>query len=198
MSAWNKGKRVGQKKAFKLEEIWRIRIRLEIENKLEHLALFNLAIDSKLRSCDLISLRVRDISSASLVQSRAMIEQQKTHKEVQFEITPKTQQCLSQWIYQKNLTSSDYLFVIPRKSGHHICYHYYANIVKSWVSTLGLDITQYGTHSLRRTKASLIYAKTKNLRAIQLLLGHSKLQSTIEYLGVEIEDALSISEGTET
>jgi len=198
MSAWNKDKRVGQKKAFKLEEIWRIRIRLEIENKLEHLALFNLAIDSKLRSCDLISLRVCDISSASLVQSRAMIEQQKTHKEVQFEITPKTQQCLSQWIYLKNLCSSDFLFPSPRKSGRHICYHYYANIVKNWVSKLGLDITQYGTHSLRRTKASLIYAKTKNLRAIQLLLGHSKLQSTIEYLGVEIEDALSISEGTET
>ena len=198
MQAWNKGKRVGQKKAFKLEDIWRIRIRLEIENKLEQLALFNLAIDSKLRSCDLISLRVRDISSASLVQSRAMIEQQKTHKEVQFEITPKTQQCLSQWIYLKNLCSSDFLFPSPRKPGRHICYHYYANIVKSWVSKLGLDITQYGTHSLRRTKASLIYAKTKKLRAIQLLLGHSKLQSTIEYLGVEIEDALSISEGTET
>jgi len=198
MTAWNKGKRVGQKKAFKLEEIWRIRIRLEIENKLEQLVLFNLAIDSKLRACDLINLKVRDISSASLVQSRAMIEQQKTHKEVQFEITPKTQQCMSQWIYIKNLSSPDFLFPSPRKRGQHICYHYYANIVKNWVSTLGLDITQYGTHSLRRTKASLIYAKTKNLRAIQLLLGHSKLQSTIEYLGVEIEDALSISESTET
>jgi integrase len=198
MTAWNKGKRVGQKKAFKLEEIWRIRIRLEIENKLEQLVLFNLAIDSKLRSCDLINLKVRDISSASLVQSRAIIEQQKTHKEVQFEITPKTQQCMSQWIYLNNLSSSDFLFPSPRKMGRHICYHYYANIVKNWVSTLGLDITQYGTHSLRRTKASLIYAKTKNLRAIQLLLGHSKLQSTIEYLGVEIEDALSISESTET
>lgn len=198
MTSWNKGKRVGQKKAFKLEEIWRIRIRLEIENKLEQLALFNLAIDSKLRSCDLISLKVRDISSASLIQSRAMIEQQKTHREVQFEITPKTQQCLSQWVYLKELSPSDYLFPSPRKQGHHICYHYYANIVKNWVSTLDLDISQYGTHSLRRTKASLIYAKTKNLRAIQLLLGHSKLQSTIEYLGVEIEDALSISESTET
>mgnify|MGYP000651601032 FL=1 len=198
MSAWNKDKSVGQKKALKLEEIWRIRIRLEIENKLEQLALFNLAIDSKLRSCDLISLKVRDISSASLIQSRAMIEQQKTHKEVQFEITPKTQQCLSQWVYLKKLSSSDYLFPSPRRLGKHICYHYYSNIVKKWVSTLGLDITQYGTHSLRRTKASLIYAKTKNLRAIQLLLGHSKLQSTIEYLGVEIEDALSISESTET
>ena len=198
MTTWNKGKRVGQKKAFKLEEIWRIRIRLEIENKLEQLALFNLAIDSKLRSCDLISLKVRDISSSSLIQSRAIIEQQKTHKEVQFEITPKTQQCLSQWICINKLSPSDFLFPSPRKSGHPICYHYYANIVKNWVSKLGLDITQYGTHSLRRTKASLIYAKTKNLRAIQLLLGHSKLQSTIEYLGVEIEDALSISEGTET
>jgi integrase len=198
MTAWNKDKRVGQKKAFKLEEIWRIRIRLEIENKLEQLALFNLAIDSKLRSCDLISLKVRDISSASLIQSRAMIEQQKTHKKVQFEITPKTQQCLSQWVYFKRLTSSDFLFPRPRKLDQHICYHYYANIVKKWVSTLGLDITQYGTHSLRRTKASLIYSKTKSLRAIQLLLGHSKLQSTIKYLGVEIEDALSISESTET
>ena len=127
-----------------------------------------------------------------------MIEQQKTHKEVQFEITPKTQQCLSQWVYLKNLSSFDFLFPSPRKLGQHICYHYYANIVKKWVSTLGLDFTQYGTHSLRRTKASLIYAKTKNLRAIQLLLGHSKLQSTIEYLGVEIEDALSISESTKT
>ena len=96
MTAWNKGKRIGQKKAFKLEGIWRIRIRLEIKRQLEQLVLFNLAIDSKLRSCDLISLRVRDISSSSLVQSRAMIEQQKTHREVQFEITPKTQQCLSQ------------------------------------------------------------------------------------------------------
>ena len=89
MTAWNKGKRVGQKKAFKLEEIWRIRIRLEIERQLEQLVLLNLAIDSKPRYCDLISLKIRYISSSSLVQSRAMIEQQKTHREVQFEITSK-------------------------------------------------------------------------------------------------------------
>ena len=80
------------KKAFKLEDIWRIRIRLELENNLEQLAIFNLAIDSKLRSSDLIRLKVRDISSSSLIQSRAMIEQKKTHREVQFEITPKIQQ----------------------------------------------------------------------------------------------------------
>ncbi|MFT5759921.1 MAG: integrase [Alteromonadaceae bacterium] len=198
MTSWNKGKRVGQKKAFKLEDIWRIRIRLEIENELEQLVIFNLAIDSKLRACDLIRLKVRDISSSSLVQSRAIIKQKKTHREVQFEITPKTQQCLSQWVHENNLAPSDFLFLSPRKPGTHISYHYYASMVKSWVNKLGLDITQYGTHSLRRTKASLIYAKTKNLRAIQLLLGHAKLQSTIEYLGVEIEDALSISESTDT
>jgi integrase len=157
-----------------------------------------LAIDSKLRSSDLIQLKVRDISSSSLIQSRAIIEQKKTHREVQFEITPKTQQCLTLWIHNQNLTPSDYLFPSPRKEGSHISYHYYSGIVKQWVKKLGLDLTQYNTHSLRRTKASLIYAKTKNLRAIQLLLGHSKLESTIEYLGVEIEDALTISEATET
>ena len=198
MLTWNKDKRVGQKKAFKLEDIWRIRIRLEIEHNLEQLVLFNLALDSKLRSCDLISLKVRDIASSGLIQSRAMIEQQKTHREVQFEITPKTQQCLTQWVHEKQLAPSDFIFPSRRKLKNHISYHYYAKIVKQWVSELDLDITQYGTHSLRRTKASLIYAKTKNLRAIQLLLGHSKLQSTIKYLGVEIEDALSISEETET
>ena len=198
MDSWNKGKRVGQKKAFKLEDIWRIRIRLEIEKKLEQLVLFNLAIDSKLRSCDLLNLKVRDISSSGLIQTRAVIEQKKTRSEVQFEITPRTVQCLTHWIHDNKLVSADFIFFSRRKRNTHVSYHYYANIVKQWVSELGLDITQYGTHSLRRTKASLIYAKTKNLRAIQLLLGHSKLQSTIEYLGVEIEDALSISEATET
>lgn len=197
MKAWNKGKRVSQKKEFKLEDIWRIRIRFELENKLEQLVIFNLAIDNKLRSSDLIQLKVRDICSGSLIQSRAIIEQKKTHREVQFEITTKTQQCMNLWIHKKNLTPSDYLFPSPRKHGHHISYHYYSGIVKQWVRKLGLDLTQYNTHSLRRTKASLIYAKTKNLRAIQLLLGHSKLESTIEYLGVEIEDALTISEATE-
>jgi hypothetical protein len=132
MTAWNKCKRVGQKYAFIFEEIWRIRIRLEIENKLEQLILFNLAIDSKLRSCDLLNLKVRDISSASLIhQSRAMIEQQKTHKEFQFKITPKTPQCMSRWIYLKELISSDFLFPSPRKLGRHNCYHFYANIVNS-------------------------------------------------------------------
>lgn len=98
MEAWNKGKRVGQKKAFKLEDIWRIRIRLELEEVLFELALFNLAIDSKLRSCDLRNLKVQDVSHSGCVMARAIVKQQKIQQEVHFEITPKTQQTLSQWI----------------------------------------------------------------------------------------------------
>ncbi|QIR16297.1 tyrosine-type recombinase/integrase [Shewanella aestuarii] len=198
MTAWNKGKRIGQKKAFKLEDIWRIRIRLELEHRLQELALFNLAIDCKLRSCDLLKLKVQDVSRAGIVLSRVMVKQQKTHREVQFEITAKTQQTLSQWIFHNKLQPTDYLFPSPRRIGKPISYHYYTTMVNRWVTDIGLDKSQYGTHSLRRTKASLIYAKTKNLRAIQLLLGHAKLESTIEYLGVEIEDALTISENCET
>ena len=198
MKAWNKGKRVGQKKAFKLEDIWRIRIRLELEERLFELALFNLAIDCKLRSCDLRNLKVQDVSRSGCVMSRAIVKQQKTQQEVHFEITPKTQQTLSQWIIQNSLVPTDFLFPSPRRAGQPISYHYYTTIVDRWVTDIGLDKTQYGTHSLRRTKASLIYAKTKNLRAILLLLGHAKLESTIEYLGIEIEDALRISESCET
>ncbi|CAH8242149.1 Site-specific recombinase, phage integrase family [Vibrio aestuarianus] len=198
MEAWNKGLRVGQKKALKLEDIWRIRIRLELEERLEELALFNLAVDSKLRSCDLLNLKVRDVYRSGLVLSRTTVRQQKTRREVQFEITPKTQQPLSQWIFINELEAADYLFPSHRRKGQHLSYHYYLTLVNRWVGDIGLDISQYGTHSLRRTKASLIYAKTKNLRAIQLLLGHAKLESTIEYLGVEIEDALAISENCET
>ncbi len=110
MVAWNKGKRVGQKKAFKLEDIWRIRIRLELEERLFELALFNLAIDSKLRACDLRNLKVLDVSRSGCVMSRAIVKQQKTHQEVHFEITPKTQQTLSQWIILNGLTPTDYVF----------------------------------------------------------------------------------------
>ncbi len=198
MVAWNKGKRVGQKKAFKLEDIWRSRIRLELEERLFELALFNHAIDSKLRSCDLRNLKVQDVSRSGCVMSRTIVKQQKTHQEVHFEITPKTQQTLSQWIIKNALSPTDFLFPSPRREGQPISYHYYTTLVNKWVTDIGLDKTQYGTHSLRRTKASLIYSKTKNLRAIQLLLAHAKLESTIEYLGVEIEDALRISESCET
>ena len=194
---WNKGQIIGQKKALRLEEIWRIRTRLELEDRQKELTIFNLALDSKLRSCDLLRLKVRDIASGMRVLSRVMILQQKTRHEVHFELSPRTQQTLYHWIFNQQLEPQNYLFSSNRNQGEHISYTQYERMVKRWVSELGLDKTQYSTHSLRRTKASIIYAKTKNLRAIQLLLGHTKLESTIQYLVVELEDALRISEQVE-
>ena len=194
---WNKGKLVGQKPPLKLKEIWAIRIRLQISARIRDLALFNLAIDSKLRSCDLVKIQVRDISHGATISSRAMVMQQKTHRPVQSEITEQTRESISKWIDHAGLGSQDYLFKSRFKSSSHISTRQYARIVGSWVSKIGLDPAEYGTHSMRRTKASLIYRRTKNLRAVQILLGHSKLESTVRYLGIEVDDALEMAEQTE-
>jgi integrase len=194
---WNKGKLVGQKPPLKLKEIWAIRTRLQIDENQRDLALFNLAIDSKLRACDLLKLRVSDVSQGNRVASRAMVLQQKTGQSVQFEITEHTRQAVSDWIWRANLCSSDYLFPSRLHQSPHLSARQYARIVESWVAAIGLDRAAYGTHSWRRTKASLVYRRTKNLRAVQLLLGHTKLESTVRYLGIEVDDALEIAEQTE-
>ena len=196
-TCWNKGKLVGQKLPLKLEEIWSIRIRLELANNLRELTMFNLALDCKLRACDFIKLKVLDVAHGSTIQSRAMLIQQETGGSVQFELTTKTRKSLQEWIAQKSLKSGDYLFGSRVKEGFHLTTRQYARIVKRWITSIGLDTTLYGTHSMRRTKASLIYKKTKNLRAVQILLGHTKLESTVRYLGVEVDDALELSETTD-
>ena len=196
-SPWNKGKLVGQKLPLKLKEIWAIRVRLQLTHCIRDLALFNLAIDSKLRSCDLLKLRVRDISHGSTVLHRAMVMQQKTHQPVQFEITEQTRESVSKLISHASLKFDDYLFKSRLKTSPHISTRQYARIVENWVKDIGLDPSEYGTHSMRRTKATLIYRRTHNLRAVQLLLGHTKLESTVRYLGIEVDDALEISELTD-
>ncbi len=195
--SWNKGKIVGQKLPLKLEEIWSIRTRLDISHNLRELTMFNLALDSKLRACDFIKLKVRDIAHGTTVQSRAVLIQQKTGRPVQFEITPKTRDSITAWIKFNALKNDDYLFKSRVKQNDHLTTRQYARIVKRWIKSIGLDPTAYGTHSMRRTKASLIYKRTKNLRAVQILLGHTKLESTIRYLGIEVDDALEISEHTD-
>ena len=195
---WNKNKLVGQKLPLKLQQIWAIRIRLELFNKVRDLALFNLAIDSKLRGCDLVALKVNDIAHGKSIQSRAIIVQKKTGTPVQFEITENTRRSLYALIDQSKLSSSDYLFRSRIQSSDHISTRQYGRIIDNWVSSIGLDHTQYGTHSMRRSKPSLIYKKTKNLRACQLLLGHRKLESTVRYLGIEVDDALEISESIDS
>jgi integrase len=194
---WNKGKLVGQKPPLKLKEIWAIRIRLQLADNVRDLALFNLALDSKLRSCDLVKIRVKDIANGTTISSRAIVMQQKTNRPVQFEITEQTRESISNWIEFAGLNNSDYLFKSRFKSSQHISTRQYARIVENWVAQVGLDPASYGTHSMRRTKASLIYRRTKNLRAVQLLLGHSKLESTVRYLGIEVDDALELAEQTE-
>lgn len=194
---WNKGKIVGQKAPFKLKDIWALRVRFQMENRVRELALFNLGIDSKLRACDLVSLKVRDVCHGDQVASRAMVMQHKTRRPVQFEITQSAREAVQAWISQAKLKSEGFLFPSRIHDSPHLGTRQYARIVEGWVESLGLDPTNYGTHSMRRTKATLIYRRTKNLRAVQLLLGHSKLESTVRYLGIEVDDALEISEQTE-
>jgi integrase len=194
---WNKGKITGQKPPLKRNEIWSIRVRLQIRGKIRDLALFNLAIDSKLRACDLVRIRVRDVTRGNQIASRAMIMQRKTKRPVQFEIGDQTKSAVSNLIAFYGLQANDYLFPSRKYPTMHISTRQYAKLLKGWVADVGLDPKAYGTHSLRRTKATLIYRRTKNLRAVQLLLGHSKIESTVRYLGIELDDALEIAEQTD-
>ena len=194
---WNKGKLVGQKAPLRLKEIWGIRIRLQLAKRVRELALFNLAVDSKLRSCDLVKLRVRDVTRGHRVAARAIIMQQKTARPVQFEITEQTRESVVAWISYAKRRPEDFLFPSRLRRSPHLSTRQYARIVHAWVREIGLNPAAYGTHTLRRTKAALIYRRTKNLRPVQLLLGHSKLESTVRYLGIEVDDALEMAEQTE-
>lgn len=194
---WNKGKIVGQKAPFKLKDIWALRVRLQMQGRVRELALINLGIESKLRGCDLVALKVRDVCHGDEMATRAIVMQHKTLRPVQFEITAATRDALQAWIKQAALRSDHFLFPSRLHESPHLGTRQYSRILGHWVDELGLNRADYGTHSMRRTKATLIYRRTKNLRAVQLLLGHSKLESTVRYLGIEVDDALEISEQTE-
>lgn len=194
---WNKGILVGQKRPLQPKNVWSIRVRLEMSGATRELALFNLAIDSKLRACDLVRLRVEDLWSGSAIRDRATIIQKKTKRPVQFEVTEQTKVALAAWLPSVKRTGGSYLFPGRRRQSAHLSTRQYARIVQRWVRSIGLEASAYGTHSMRRTKAALIYKKTGNLRADQILLGHTKLESTVRYLGIEIDDALRIAEQIE-
>lgn len=194
---WNKGKLVGPKPPLKLKEVWAIRIRLQLAGRLRDVALFNLAIDIKLRGCDLVRLRVADVGHGGRIASRAIILQRKTQQPVQFELSEQTRESVAEWMHSTSRRKGIYFFAGGVPSQEHLSTRQYARLVDQWVMMIGLDPSAYGTHSLRRTKATLIYQRTKNLRAVQLLLGHRKLESTVRYLGIEMEDALDIAEKTE-
>ena len=194
---WNKGKVIGPKPPLLPRHVWAIRTRLQMAGQKRDLALFNLAIDSKLRGCDVVSLRVADVAPHGCAIERATVRQRKTGRPVRFEIAEQTRQAIDEYLEGRNKLPGDFLFSGRRGSGSGLTTRQYARLVSRWVAAIGLDPSRFGTHSLRRTKATLIYRRTGNLRAVQILLGHTKVESTVRYLGIEVDDALAIAEQTE-
>jgi integrase len=195
--AWNAGKQVGAKRALKVKQIWLIRFFLDREGRMRDRALFDLAIDSKLRGCDLVKMKIGSLVSGPAIRARSMVIQQKTGRPVQFEITADTRASLLAWLERRGGSIDDYAFPSRVDREGHLSTRQYARLVDEWVTAIGLRPEEYGTHSLRRTKAALIYKATGNLRAIQILLGHTKIENTVRYLGVDIDDALTLAETTE-
>ena len=194
---WNSGRIIGAKPPFKLKHIWGIRQQLRTAGKVRDLALFNCALDAKLRGCDLVKLRVSDVAPGGTMRDRATVIQQKTGRPVPFEITDASRDALSVWLALRCKRADDWLFPSRSRPGDHLTTRQYARLVGEWVAMIDLEPRAYGTHSLRRTKVALLYKKTGNLRACQLLLGHRKLESTVRYLGIEVDDALALSEQIE-
>lgn len=194
---WNAGRIIGPKPPLKPKHIWAIRTRLQLEKSVRDLALFNVAIDSKLRGCDLVKLTIGDVFSSGGVRARSSVVRQKTGRPVPFEITEPTKDALLAWLTIRRSKGSDWLFPSRSHAGDHITTRQYGRLVDKWVALIGLQPAEYGTHSMRRTKVSLVYKRTGNIRACQLLLGHTKLESTVRYLGIEVDDALVLSEQTD-
>jgi integrase len=191
---WNKGKLIGAKPPLRPKHVWAIRSRLMIEGRTRDLAMFNLAIDSKLRGCDVLDLKVDDIAPHGYTVDRATVRQSKTGRPVKFELTEQTRQAVDDYLRDANRKPGEFLFTSSRWIGRCLGTRQYARLVSEWIASIGLDAKQFGTHSLRRTKATLIYRRTGNLRAVQLLLGHTKIESTVKYLGIEVDDAIAIAE----
>ena len=196
-AAWNAGKIAGTKRPLTQKQIWAIRFHLDREGRLRDKALFDLAIDSKLRGCDLVKIKIGDVVAGTDIRTRAIVVQQKTNRPVQFELTADVRSTLLSWLERRGGSTSEYLF--PSRIDHagHMSTRQYARLVDEWVTAIGLRKSEYGTHSLRRTKAAMIYRATGNIRAIQILLGHTKIENTVRYLGVDVEDALLLAERTE-
>lgn len=192
-AARNKGKLVGAKPPLRPSHVWSIRTKLQMADRKRDLALFNLAIDSKLRGCDVVAVRVDDVAPGGYSMDRATLRQKKTGRPVRFELTDRTRQAIDEYLRLAGRKPGQFLFAGRGNKGG-LTTRQYARLVQEWVASIGLDPAKFGTHSLRRTKAVLIYRRTGNLRAVQLLLGHSKIESTVRYLGIEVDDAIEIAE----
>ena len=194
---WNAGNVVGAKRPLKPRDVWAIRFYLDEHRRLRDRALFDLAIDSKLRGCDIVKMKIGDIVTARSIRNRATVIQKKTGRPVQFELMTEARKTLFVWLERRGGSIEDFIFPSRVNYIGHLSTRQYARLVDEWVAAVGLNVSEYGTHSMRRTKASLIYKATGNLRAVQILLGHSNIENTVPYLGVDIDDALTLAERTE-
>lgn len=172
-------------------------MRLELAENDRDLALFNMAINRKMRGCDLVRMKVVDVMASGQIKDRASVLQSKTQKPVRFEISEGTRVSVAKWMDDPLMVGSEYLWPGRFHERLYISTRQYARIVRGTATSIGLEATAYGTHTLRRTKVTQIYKKTGNLRAVLLLSGHTKMNSTVKCLGVELEDALAIAEAIE-
>jgi integrase len=191
---WNKGKLIGARPPLRPKHVWSIRTRLLVEGRIRDLALFNLAIDSKLRGCDVVAIKVEDVAPNGYTIDRATVRQKKTGRPVKFELMDRTRQAVDDYLKAAGKKPGEFLFTGRRVFGQCMTTRQYSRLLSEWIASIGLDPKLFGTHSLRRTKATLIYRRTGNLRAVQLLLGHTKIESAVRYLGIEVDDALAIAE----
>jgi integrase len=194
---WNTGNMVGAKRPLKHRDVWAIRFYLDEHRRLRDRALFDLAIDSKLRGCDIVKMKIGDIVAGGTLRNRATVIQQKTGRPVQFELMTEARATLLKWLIKRGGALEDFIFPSQVNYMGHLSTRQYARLVDEWVGAVGLNVAEYGTHSMRRTKASLIYKATGNLRAVQILLGHTNIENTVRYLGVDIDDAIALAERTE-
>lgn len=194
---WNDGRMIGAKKPLRPKDVWAIHFFLKHEGRMRDRALFDLAIDSKLRGCDVVAIRIGDLVSGGQVRHRATVIQKKTGRPVQFELLEPARSSLLLWLERRGGSVDDFAFPSRVDPVGHLSTRQYARLVAEWITEVGLPRQDYGTHSLRRIKAALVYKRTGNLCAVQILLGHTKIETTVCYLGVDVEDALALSEHTE-
>src|SRR5215468_11183640 len=154
---WNRGKLIGAKPPLRPKHVWSIRTKLQVDGRIRDLALFNLAIDSKLRGCDVVALRVDDIAPSGCAVDRAIVRQRKTGRPVKFELTEATRQAVDDYVKEAPRKSGEYLFPGRSCSMRGLTTRQYARLLSGWIASIGLDPRLFGTHSIRRTKPTLIY-----------------------------------------
>lgn len=181
---WNADNVVGGKHPLKPRDVWAF-------------ATHDVAIDSKLRGCDIVKMKIGDIVTARTIRNRTTVMQQKTGRPVQFELMTEARKTLLTWLERRGGSLDDYIFPSRVNYMGHLSTRQYARLVDEWVGAVDLNVREYGTHSMRRTKASLIYKATGNLRAVQILPRQSNIENTERYLGVDIDDALTLAERIE-